>query len=104
MSNEKGTFFKKFDFAFVERKPEFIKTANPYEAAKFYKDLADSDFSLYTKMDYQKLSNLLASVALHNGRISEATQHGNVINFIFSFSSKGNYEEFLDNVKQSNTL
>lgn len=101
-SNKNITLIKKFDF--MERKPEFIKTNNPYEAAKFYKDLANSDFSLYTKRDYQKLSNLLASVALHNGKISETTQDGNSINFIFNFSSQGNYEEFLDNAKQSNLL
>lgn len=104
MSSENTTFTKKIVFAFIERKPEFIKTDNPYEAAKFYKDFADSDISLYTKKDYSKLSNLLAAVALYNGRILETTQNGQVINFVFSFSRKGNYEEFLDNVKENNIL
>ena len=51
-SNE---FIKKISVAFLERKPQFIETDNPYTAAKFYKDLADSDFSLYTKTFLLKL-------------------------------------------------
>ena len=97
-------FIKKISVAFLERKPQFIETDNPYTAAKFYKDLADSDFSLYTKKDYQRVSRLLASVALHNGRITETSQDGQVITFTFSFSSQGNYEEFLENVKVENTV
>lgn len=46
---ESNEFIKKISVAFLERKPQFIETDNPYTAAKFYKDLADSDFSLYTK-------------------------------------------------------
>ena len=88
----------------MERKPEFIKTENPYEAAKFYKNLADSDLSLYTKKDYYKLHKLLASVALHNGRIKEFIQNGLVLNFIFSFSDKGNFEEFSEYLSQNNFI
>ena len=101
---ESNEFIKKISVAFLERKPQFIKTDNPYTAAKFYKDLADSDFSLYTKKDYQRVSRLLASVALHNGRITETSKDGQVITFTFSFSSQGNYEEFLENVKVENTV
>ena len=97
---ESNEFIKKISVAFLERKPQFIETDNPYTAAKFYKDLADSDFSLYTKKDYQRVSRLLASVALYNGRITD----GQVITFTFSFSSQGNYEEFLENVKVENTV
>lgn len=99
-SNE---FTKKISVAFLEREPQFIKTINPYTAAKFYKDLADSDFSLYTRKDYQRLSSLLASVALYNGKIAETSKNGQVIDFVFIFSNKGNYEEFIENVKQNNT-
>ncbi len=101
---ENNGFIKKISFAFMEREPEFIKTTNPYEAAKFYKDLADSDLSLYTKKDYHKLHKLLASVALHNGRIEESNKNGCVLNFIFSFSDKGNFEEFREYLKQSNLV
>ena len=101
---ESNEFIKKISVAFLERKPQFIEPDNPYTAAKFYKDLADSDFSLSTKKDYQRVSRLLASVALHNGRITETSQDGQVITFTFSFSSQGNYEEFLENVKVENTV
>ena len=101
-TNLKGNFIKEISIAFMEREPQFIQTTNPYTAAKFYKDLADSNFSLYTKKDYQRLYGLLATVALNNGRIEKTEKQGCVIDFVFSFSSKGNYEEFLDNVKQSN--
>ena len=97
---ESNEFIKKISVAFLERKPQFIETDNPYTAAKFYKDLADSDFSLYTKKDYQRVSRLLASVALHNGRITETSQDGQVITFTFSFSSQGNYEELKEYLSQ----
>lgn len=99
-----SNFVKNFSIAFLEREPQFIKTVNPYTAAKFYKDLADSDFSLYTKKDYQRVSRLLASVALHNGKIAETSKNGQVLTFTFSFSSQGNYEEFLENVKDENAV
>ena len=78
-SNE---FIKKISIAFLEREPQFIDT----------------------KKDYQRVSRLLASVALHNGRITETSKDGQVITFTFSFSSQGNYEEFLENVKVENTV
>lgn len=95
---------KKFLLPFWNCKPQFIETDNPYTAAKFYKDLADSDFSLYTKKDYQRVSRLLASVALYNGLNTKTSKDGQVITFTFSFSSQGNYEEFLENDKVENTV
>lgn len=101
---EKNEFTEKFSFLFMEREPKFIKTQNPYEAAKFYKNLADSDFSLYTKKDYHKLHKLLASVALHNGRIKESNKDGFMFNFIFSFPDEGNFEEFREYLSQNNFI
>lgn len=99
-----GNFTKKVSIAFMEREPQFIKTQNPYVAARFYKDMANSDFSLYTKKDYEKTYSLLASVAFCNGRIVTTSKYGCIIEFVFSFSSKGNFEEFLENIKQINII
>ena len=44
---ESNEFIKKISVAFLERKPQFIETDNPYTAAKFYKDLSDSDFAVH---------------------------------------------------------
>lgn len=101
-NNEKSKLIQNVSFAFMELEPEFIETDNPYEAAKFYKDLADSDLSLYTKKDYHRLHSLLASTALHNGRIKEFSKNGCVLNFIFSFSDEGNFEEFREYLSQNN--
>lgn len=103
-NNQNESFTKKVSIAFMEREPQFIKTPNPYTAAKFYKDLSDSDFSLYTKKDYEKVSQLLASVAFCNGRIVETSKCGCIIEFVFSFSSEGNFEEFLENIRKNNNI
>ena len=97
-----GSFTKKVSISFMEREPQFIENINPYVAAKFYKDLADSDFSLYTKKDYQQLYKLLTSVSLYCGCIEKTEKHAYTINFVFGFSSRGNFEEFIEDLQQSN--
>lgn len=86
---------------FLERYPKVPDLKNnPYQIAKFYKDLAEEDMSFYSIKDYQKVHKIFAAAAVCNGRVDSLTSNGCILTSMFSFTDEGNFVEFKEYVTQ----
>lgn len=95
------TFKASVSVNFLERYPRVpVLKNNPYQIAKFYKDLAEENMSLYSMQDYQKVHQLFAAAAVCNGRVDTLTSNGCTLTSVFSFTDEGNREEFNEYVAQ----